>query len=226
MTSEPPRSYIKVKVAALVVTIVVIAAAIGFFSLDSHTSSAANSSAPPGDFSLKGPVPLVTITPQNNTFTVTYNASTLSSPVTSLSFNLSQSYATVYTDGTEWVPYSQACGSSLESSSPSESVTSQTSSFSVSTIIVTGNSCAYPATLGWAPVNGTAIVQYLKLNSSQVELSVLPTTVTANQTVNLQFTITLNLKPGVYDIELGLGVQTSSFFEFSDLNPFPVIVKS
>ena len=222
-----------VEIAAVVVAIVVIVAALGFFSLSPQSSgtgarstSEANSSAPPGDFSLKGPVPLVTITPENNAFTLTYTATTLSSPVTDLSFNLSQSYVTVYTNGTEWVAYSQACGSSLQSSSSGGSVASQSSISSVSVITVTGNSCDYPATLRWAPVNGTAVDRYAKLNSSQVELSVLPTAVAANQTVSLQFTITLNLKPGVYDIGLGLGVQTTTFFEFSDLNPFPVIVKS
>jgi hypothetical protein len=223
MTAKPPRSYIKVEVAALVVTLVV-AGAVVFFSLNPHPSgTGANSSAPLGDFSLEGPVPLVTVTPQNDTFTLTYNATTLTSPVTDVSFNLSQSYITVYTDGTEWVPYSQACASSSEPSSSSESVTGQTL---VSTSTVTGNSCAYPATLGWAPVNGSAVVQYLKPNSSQVELSVQPTTLAANQVVSLQFTITLNLKPGIYDIGLGLGVQTGSFFELSNLNPFPVIAKS
>ncbi len=222
-----------VEIAAVVVAIVVIVGAVGFFALNPQPSSsgvrstsAAGSSARPGDFSLKGPIPLVTITPENNTFTLTYNATTLSSPVTNLSFNLSQSYVTIYTNGTEWVAYSQACGSSSQSSSSGGSVASQSSISSGSVVTVTGNSCDYPATLGWAPVNGTAVDRYAKLNSSQVELSVLPTAVAANQTVSLQFTITLNLKPGVYDIGLGLGVQTTTFFEFSDLNPFPVIVKS
>jgi hypothetical protein len=221
MTTEPPRSHLGLEVAALIIAILIIVGAIGLLSFNAHTGSVANSSAPLGDFTLQGPVPLVTVTPQNDTFTVTYNATTLSDPVTSLSFNLSQSYFTLYTDGTEWVPYSQACGSASKSLSSSESTTS----FSMSTATVAGNSCAYPATLGWAPVNGSAVAQYLRLNSSQVQMSVLPTSLPANHTGSLQFTITINLKPGVYDIGLGLGVQTSSFFEFSDLNPFPVVVK-
>jgi hypothetical protein len=228
MTTQPHRSYITVEVAALVVLIVVIVGAIGFLSVTPRPSSsvANNSSAPPGDFSLEGPVPLVTITPENHTFTLTYNATTLSNPVTNLSFSLNQSYVTTYSSGTEWVPYAQACGSSSKSSPSSETATSQSSGSSVSVVTVSANSCGYPATLGWAPVNGVAFDQYAKLNSSQVELSVLPTAVAADKTVSLQFTITLNLKPGVYDIGLGLGVQTTSFFEFTDLNPFPVIVKS
>jgi hypothetical protein len=79
--------------------------------------------------------------------------------------------------------------------------------------------------LGWAPVNGSAVESYQEPNSNQIQLSVVPTAIAANQTVSLRFTITLNLRPGVYDIGLGLGVHTSHFFEYSDLNPFPVVVK-
>jgi hypothetical protein len=59
-------------------------------------------------------------------------------------------------------------------------------------------------------------------------VSVLPTTIPANETENLSVTISLNLKPGVYFIGIFFGVQSSGPvpFEFSSLNPFPVIVKS
>jgi len=233
MTSH--RGGIGAAIVALVVIVVVIVGAIGYFSLAPQSGSGtgsttlfANSSTQQNDFTLKGPVPLVTISPLNNTFTLTYNATTLSSPVTDLSFNLSQSYITIYINGTQWVPYSQACSSSLESSSSGENVTSQASGYSVSVITVSGP-CYNPPAPGWIPVNGTAVDQRATLNSSQVELSVTPTTTPANQTVTLQFTITLNLNPGVYVIGLALGVQTTNayggFFEYSDLNPFPVIAK-
>jgi hypothetical protein len=256
MTTQPSRSYTRLTIAVVVIALVVVGSVgylilsaskattsgptstiSSSYSTLTSTSTYASAStistqtlATPeqNDFTLKGqiPVPLITITPQNSTFTLTYNATTLENPVTSLSFNLSQSYISTYTNGTEWVPYSQACGSSSESSSSTESVSSQSSGFSVSIVTVSSNSCDYPAPLGWAPVNGTAVDQYARLNPNQVEMSVVPTAVAANQSMKLQFTITLNLKPGTYDVGLALGVQTNSFFEFSDLNPFPVVVKS
>jgi hypothetical protein len=61
-------------------------------------------------------------------------------------------------------------------------------------------------------------------------MSVTPTAAPANQTVTLRFTITLNMKPGVYAVGLAVGVQTTNayggFFEYADLGPFPVIVES
>jgi hypothetical protein len=188
------------------------------------TSMATSQMSPPeqNDFTLNGPVPLIVIMSQNNTFALTYSATTLSVPVTGLSFALNQSYITTYSNGTKWVPYSQACSSNSVSST--ESVPSQ-SSYSVTVITQTANSCGYPAPLGWAPVNGSAVESYQEPNSNQIQLSVVPTAIAANQTVSLRFTITLNLPPGVYDIGLGLGVHTSQFFEYSHLNPFPVVVK-
>jgi hypothetical protein len=225
----PQRRGIGVTIAAVFVVVVVIVGAIGYLSLTRQSSTF--QPFEPNDFTLKGPVPVLTVTPQNNTFTLSYNATTLSIPVTTLSFSLNQSWVGIYTNGTEWVPYSQACSSILESSSSDESVPSQ-ASYSVSFITVSGP-CYNPPAPGWIPVNGTAIDAYeqlTELNSSQVQLSVAPTMAPANQTVSLQFTITLNLKPGIYVIDLALGVQTTNanggFFEYSDLNPFPVIVKS
>jgi len=212
-----------------IVIVVIVVAAVAFFAIQPESISETLQTTEQNDFNLKGPVPLLTITPQNDTFTLAYNATTLSSTVTSLSFSLNQSWVMVFTNGTEWVPYSQACSSILESSSE-ESVPSQ-ASYSVSFTTVSGP-CYNPPAPGWIPVNGTTVKDYgqvTELNSSQVELSVAPNTAPPNQTVSLLFTITLNLKPGIYVIELALGVQTTNayggFFEYADLYPFPVIVK-
>lgn len=223
------RRGIGVAIAAIVVIVVIVVSTIAYLSLAGQATTFLPPE--PNDFTLKGPVPPVTVTPQNDTFTLSYNATTLSSPVTSLSFSLNQSWVMIFTNGTEWVPYLQACSSILESSSSEQSVPSQ-ASYSVSFTTVSGP-CYNPPAPGWIPVNGTTVKQYgqvTELNSSQVELSVAPTTAPANQTVSLLFTVTLNLKPGIYVIELALGVQTTNadggFFEYSHLNPFPVTVKS
>ncbi len=223
----PQRRGIGVTIATVVVVVVVVLGAIGYLSITRQASTMLPPQ--PNDFTLKGPVPLLTITPQNNTFTTSYNATTLSSPVTSLSFSLNQSWVMIFTNGTEWVPYSQACSTQ---SSSEESVPSQTTGYSVSVTTVSG-ACYNPPAPGWIPVNGTTVKEYgqvTELNSSQVELSVVPTTAPANQTVSLLFTITLNLQPGVYVIELALGVQISNanggYFEYAGLPPFPVIVQS
>jgi len=216
----------------VIVIVVIVVAAVAFFAIQPESiSETLQTTTEQNDFNLKGPVPLLTVTPQNDTFTLAYNATTLSSTVNSLSFSLNQSWVMIFTNGTEWVPYSQACSSILESSASEESVPSQ-ASYSVSFTTVSGP-CYNPPAPGWIPVNGTTVKDYgqvTELNSSQVELSVAPNTAPPNQTVNLLFTITLNLKPGIYVIELALGVQTTNadgvFFEYSHLNPFPVIVKS
>jgi len=221
------------RTAVFVIAAVLVVAGIAAVALEVYPgggqTTISNHTTQRNDFTLEGPVPLLTITPQNNTFTLTYNATTLSSPATAISFSLNQSYAAIYTNGTEWATYSQACSSILESSSSEESVPSQASGYSVSFITVSGP-CYNPPSPGWIPVNGTAVESYAHLNSSQVELSVAPTSTPANRTMTLQFTITLNLKPGVYAIRLAVGVQTTSsyggFFEYADLYPFPVIVES
>jgi hypothetical protein len=117
MTSRRGRIGVAI-VAALV--IVIIVGAIGYLSLQRQGTTLMTTEQ--NDFTLKGPTPLVTVTPQNNTFTLSYNATTLSSPVSSLSFSLNQSWVMIFTNGTEWVPYSQACSSILDSSSSEESV--------------------------------------------------------------------------------------------------------
>ena len=214
----------------VIVIVVIVVAAVAFFAIQPESiSETLQTTTEQNDFNLKGPVPLLTVTPQNDTFTLAYDATTLSSTVTSLSFSLNQSWVMIFTNGTEWVPYSQACSSILDSSSE-ESVPSQ-ASYSVSFTTVSGP-CYNPPAPGWIPVNGTTVKDYgqvTELNSSQVELSVAPNTAPPNQTVSLLFTITLNLKPGIYVIELALGVQTTNayggFFEYADLYPFPVIVK-
>ena len=215
----------------VIVIVVIVVAAVAFFAIQPESiSETLQTTTEQNDFNLKGPVPLLTVTPQNDTFTLAYNATTLSSTVNSLSFSLNQSWVMIFTNGTEWVPYSQACSSILESSASEESVPSQ-ASYSVSFTTVSGP-CYNPPAPGWIPVNGTTVKDYgqvTELNSSQVELSVAPNTAPPNQTVSLLFTITLNLKPGIYVIELALGVQTTNayggFFEYADLYPFPVIVK-
>ena len=214
----------------VIVIVVIVVAAVAFFAIQPESiSETLQTTTEQNDFNLKGPVPLLTVTPQNDTFTLAYDATTLSSTVTSLSFSLNQSWVMIFTNGTEWVPYSRACSSILESSSE-ESLPSQ-ASYSVSFTTVSGP-CYNPPAPGWIPVNGTTVKAYgqvTELNSSQVELSVAPNTAPPNQTVSLLFTITLNLKPGIYVIELALGVQTTNayggFFEYADLYPFPVIVK-
>jgi hypothetical protein len=214
----------------VIVIVVIVVAAVAFFAIQPESiSETLQTTTGQNDFNLKGPVPLLTVTPQNDTFTLAYNATTLSSTVNSLSFSLNQSWVMIFTNGTEWVPYSRACSSILESSSE-ESLPSQ-ASYSVSFTTVSGP-CYNPPAPGWIPVNGTTVKDYgqvTELNSSQVELSVAPNTAPPNQTVSLLFTITLNLKPGIYVIELALGVQTTNayggFFEYADLYPFPVIVK-
>ena len=214
----------------VIVIVVIVVAAVAFFAIQPESiSETLQTTTEQNDFNLKGPVPLLTVTPQNDTFTLAYSATTLSSTVNSLSFSLNQSWVMIFTNGTEWVPYSQACSSILESSSE-ESLPSQ-ASYSVSFTTVSGP-CYNPPAPGWIPVNGTTVKDYgqvTELNSSQVELSVAPNTAPPNQTVSLLFTITLNLKPGIYVIELALGVQTTNayggFFEYADLYPFPVIVK-
>jgi len=214
----------------VIVIVVIVVAAVAFFAIQPESiSETLQTTTEQNDFNLKGPVPLLTVTPQNDTFTLAYDATTLSSTVTSLSFSLNQSWVMIFTNGTEWVPYSRACSSILESSSE-ESLPSQ-ASYSVSFTTVSGP-CYNPPAPGWIPVNGTTVKDYgqvTELNSSQVELSVAPNTAPPNQTVSLLFTITLNLKPGIYVIELALGVQTTNayggFFEYADLYPFPVIVK-
>jgi hypothetical protein len=181
------------------------------------------------DFTFNGPAPLVVITPHNNTFTLTYRATTLSGPV-ALSLNLSQSWITTYTNGTEWITLSQACSTSSQQTTSSGNVTNQTSvTFtSITVVTVTGAPCGVSPAPGWVPVNGSAIKERVEPSASQVQMSVAPSSISANQTVTVQFTITLTLKPGVYAVGLALGVIMAgaySGFEFSDLNPFPVVVK-
>jgi hypothetical protein len=221
----------KKRIAIFVVIAVIaaggLAAAISGFSPGTGARTSNANTTEQNDFTLSGPSPLITITPQNNTFTLTYAATTLGNPV-SFSLNLSQSWITTYTNGTEWTTYSQVCSTSSAETASSGSTTTQTPTNGASVVVVTGTPCGVSPVSGWVPVNGSAASQRAEPDSSQVQMSAAPTSISADQTSVVQFTITLNLKPGVYAVGLALGVQTAGAyggFEFSDLSPLPVVVK-
>jgi len=175
-------------------------------------------------FNTEGRVHLFTVTPRNNTFTLTYNATTWYSPVT-LTFNQSKSYAQVYTNGTQWVSTSQPCKSNPATSSTLPNNTSRASVTTTITVTVDLR-CGQPPNTGWNPVNGTLVDPRKGFTPNEIQVSLKPTTFAANYVGSLQVTVTLNLKPGVYEIALVLGVQTGSSFGLSDLVGFLVNVKS
>jgi len=178
-----------------------------------------------GYIGIAGEVPLVKISGEEGVFNLTFTATTSVTPV-SLAFDLNQSFLTTYTNGTEWISASKVCDTSSSQTSsnigqPGIGITS------VTTITATPTSCNSSPVLGWAVVNGSVADQNVELKSDEVSLSVAPVTIAANQTVRLQLQITLHLKPGVYAIELALGIQTANDdegFEVFDLSPLPIIV--
>jgi hypothetical protein len=175
------------------------------------------------NLNLQGPVSLVTLNPQNTTFTLTYVATTLSSPV-NLSFNLSESYVNIYTNGTEWISLSRPCTSATmgSQSSVSESATVVTTTVATASEIP----CGEPPGSGFAPVNGTVVDRYAKLGQDEISVSISPSSIPAGQTENLQITIALHLKPGVYVLGVFFGVESSGPFEYASLQPFPVVVNA
>ena len=173
-------------------------------------------------FNLQGPIPLVTLGPQNSSFALTYSARSLKAA--NLTFSLSESYMNVYTNGTQWVSYSRPCASS-SSTSTSSQPTGSMSNVTVITITETAVPipCGLPPNSGWGPTNGTVVDRYVKLTSSEISVAVQPSTISANQTVNLRATVSLHLKPGVYELDVFFGVESSSPFEYES-SWFPVIV--
>ena len=222
-------SKVKREIAILAVVVVFVAVGLALYVGFSSVKGPANSVTQTGetstlqsieqnDFGIQGPIPLLTLTPQNETFVLEYNATTLSSAV-ALTFNQSQSYATVYTNGTGWVSFSQPCSSSEITSSSGQSVTS-----GASVVTVSGIPCGQPPNSGWTPVNGTVVTPRMTFNTNEIQVSLQPASFGADQNGSLHVTVTLNLRPGVYAIRLAFGVQMGTTFEISSPSSFPVIV--
>jgi len=177
-----------------------------------------------GYIGIAGQVPLVKISGEEGAFNITFTATTSETPV-SLAFDLNQSFITTYTKGTEWISASKVCTTSSQTSG--DIGNPGTSTTSVTTITAAPTPCNSSPVPGWAVVNGSVVDQNILLKSGEVSLSVAPATIAANQATILQLRITLHLTPGVYAIELALGVQTANNakdFEVYDLNALPVIV--
>ena len=184
------RAGVGTVIVLFIMVIIVIIATLAYLSLSSQstgptgiTSTVALATTSRNDFTLQGPIPLITLTPHNSTFTLYYNATTLDFPVASLSLALDQSFVTIYTNGTEWVPSLQACSSQQAASSTSNTVRQNQSGTitSVVTITVSGP-CYVPPGPNWSPVNGSLVSNRAPLNSSQVQLSTAPDSLPANAT--------------------------------------------
>ena len=93
------------RIAVFAVVAILVVAGLGAAIIELYpgggtvTTYQEGASTEQNDFTLNGPAPLVVVSPQNNTFTLTYSATTLSSPVISLSFNLSQSFVSTIPTG-------------------------------------------------------------------------------------------------------------------------------
>ena len=161
--------------------------------------------------------PLLVITPQNRTFVVTYDVMAKSPTV--LSFNASQSYAIVYTNGTNWVSYSEPCSSQTTSSVGGNAGGQMVN-------VISKVPCGQPPGSGWAAVNGSIAYRETPLTQGDAQVSIEPVTITANQAQTLRITVTLGLKPGVYSLGLVINVRAGNLFENFPFNPISLIVKS
>jgi hypothetical protein len=165
----------------------------------------------PANFTVAGKVPYLVITPHNNTFTLTENVTANNYPL-SLSYDQADSYTVQYSNGTQWLSTSRPCGTGI-SGLPTTTTSTSTNSSSTTTqtvtsvITTTGIPCGSPNG-EWYPVNGTVITPYSKVSSSEVQLTVQPTTIPAHTTSEVQVTVTIEMHPGVYAVSLEIFIQT------------------
>jgi hypothetical protein len=186
------------------------------------TSHLAVASTTMNFFNIEPQFHLLTITPQNHTFTFTYNVTTWYSAVT-LTFDQSKSYAQVYTNGTVWESTSRPCSSNTIASTSVANSTSRTS-----VTITVDLRCGQPPNTGWNPVNGTLVNPQMEFTSSEIQVSLQPDSFAASYAGTLRVTVNLNLKPGVYYLILVLGVQTkpsAAISSWAQVPAIPIIVK-
>jgi hypothetical protein len=173
------------------------------------------------DFSVLGKIPILVVTPQNNTFLLMYNVTSYNYTL-SLSYEQVNSYSVQYSNGTQWLNSSRDCQTTVNNST-----TTIRDSLSNSTVVTTtGVPCGKPNG-EWYPVNGEPIANVQNFNGSDVQVSIQPTSVPAHTTQTIQVRISIEMDPGVYAINLAVGIQAQGFsaVEYS-LGYTPVIVQS
>ncbi len=172
------------------------------------------------DFSVLGKIPILVVTPQNNTFLLMYNVTAYNYTL-SLSYEQGNSYSVQYSNGTQWLNSSRACQTT------SNSTTTVNNTFSSTTVVTTTGVPCGKSNGEWYPVNGEPIANVQNFNGSDVQVSIQPTSVPAHTTQAIQVSISIEMDPGVYAINLAMGIQAQglSSIEYS-LGYTPVIVQS
>lgn len=172
------------------------------------------------DFSVLGKIPILVVTPQNNTFLLMYNVTAYNYTL-SLSYEQGNSYSVQYSNGTQWLNSSRACQTTVNNST-----TTANDSLSNTTVVTTTGVPCGKSNGVWYPVNGEPIANVQNFNGSDVQVSIQPTSIPAHTTQAIQVRISIEMDPGVYAINLAVGIQAQGFstIEYS-LGYTPVIVQ-
>lgn len=156
----------------------------------------------PSNFSVSGEIPYLVVSPQNNTFVLTYSVTAYNYSL-NLSYDQAYSYAVQYSNGTQWLSTSRPCQTGGTNSVPSSNTSSYTSTTAMAT---TGIPCG-SSNGEWYPVNGTVILPHLDISASYVQLSIQPTSVPAHATQQIQVRVSIEMHPGMYAINLAMDIQ-------------------
>lgn len=200
----------------------------GGYSIETTTSTQfqmTTNTGPPqlplNEFSVLGNIPILVVTPQNNTFLLMYNVTAYNYTL-SLSYEQVNSYSVEYSNGTEWLNSARECQTTVNNST-----TTTGNSLSNTTVVTTTGIPCGESNGEWYPVNGEPIANVQNFNGSDVQVSIQPTIVQAHTTQTIQIRMSIELDPGVYAINLAMGIQAQGFStaEYS-LGYTPVIVQS
>jgi len=167
--------------------------------------------------SMHAVAPYLVVTPQNHTFVIQYSVTAYQYPL-ALSYD-SFSYLMHYTNGTVWLSYSRACSTTAASQTA-------TNTTSVGSTTVSGNSvvvetvipCGEPPGSGWAATNSSLIDGHIALTGSEFNVTITPSDIAAGQTEPVNVTVSIELPPGDYAINLTIDAAISS----SQFTPYDI----
>jgi hypothetical protein len=214
------------------VTIAVIAAlGIGALAISIFPGSGAGTSTPSGttvtlvttqgsttapqpwEYSILGQEPFLTVTPANHTFTVPFDVTTHNYSI-SLAYSQAESYAWLFSNGTQWVSSARACPPETTTTLTGTGQTYTVTATSVSTVtgsppILTHASqvpCGeYPGE--WWALNGTLVSRNVAITQNDVQMSIQPSAIPAHFTGKMNVTLTITMPPGNYGVFLAVLVS-------------------
>jgi hypothetical protein len=186
------------------------------------TTQGSTTGVEPWSYSILGQTPYLIVGPGNHTFTVPFEVTTRNYSI-SLTYSQADSYAWLFSNGTQWASSARAC-------EPVTTVTlTRTGTYTVTAKEVSSTS-GYPPILThtsqvpcgeypgeWWALNGTLISQHVAITSNDIQFALQPSNIPAHYSGKMNATFSVQMPPGNYALFLAVHVQEPNNPNISNL---------